>query len=120
MFYTVHRRVVFVESFFLFQIMWGFSKGCQGQQQQPEEQKNTKESKRWRRRRRLRQGLSATDVKKIVSEVQKIGLLGVAMWNLNSHCAGAVNIAPQDSSDQPLESSYFAALSQHVWGETRK
>ena len=111
MFYTVHRRVAFVESFFLFQIMWGFSKGCQGQQQ-PEEQKNTKESKR--RRRRLRQGLSATDVKKIVSEVQKIGLLGVAMWNLNSRCAGAVNIAPQDSSDQPLESSYFAALSQHV------
>ena len=120
MFYTVHRRVVFVESFFLFQIMWGFSKGCQGQQQQPEEQKNTKESKR-RRRRRLRQGLSATDVKKIVSEVQKIGLLGVAMWNLNSRCgaAASVNIAPQDSSDQ-LESSYFAALSQHVWGETRK
>ena len=86
------------------------------QQQQPEEQKKNKR----RRQRSLRQGLSATDVKKIVSEVQKIGLLGVAMWNLNSRCAGAVNIAPQDSSDQPLESSYFAALSQHVWGETRK
>ena len=29
--YCAHRRVVFVETF-LFQIMWGFSKGCQGQQ----------------------------------------------------------------------------------------
>lgn len=45
-----------------------------------------KKKKRKPKSRRQEGSRSATDVKKIVSEVQKIGLHGVALWNLNSRC----------------------------------
>ena len=83
----MYFSILLLQTFF--QIIWGFSKGCQkhGKGGQNPDQK---------KKQRKRQGASATDtVKKIVSEVQNIGLQGVAMWNLNSHCV--VPTTPQNN-----------------------
>lgn len=68
----------------LFQIIWGFSRGCVGHQKD-------------------RIGADTGDVKKIVSQVEKIGLAGVAMWNLNNGCQHQQGVTAE-------ESNYFRAL----------
>ena len=90
----MYFSILLLQTFF--QIIWGFSKGCQKHRkggQNPDQKK----------KQRKRQGASATDtVKKIVSEVQNIGLQGVAMWNLNSHCV--VPTTPQNKVNRdPLD-----------------